>query len=169
LKDSADDADMNTSEKESNMAATSMMFGEIETSTNRALAYAILASQAAHAYITAIYSSRELANALGALIKVLTPENLARLTEDQKKWLTPRLQEIHGHLVTSSRSSEAARLSRLPILGSLVTRIQDETEDLDDVIEDMVLANDPDFRNLIMACERNLNVPEGELVARMQG
>jgi hypothetical protein len=151
------------------MSTTSiMMFGEIEFTTNRALAYAILASQTAHAYITAIHRSRELANALEALVKVLTSENLARLTQDQKKWLTPRLQEIHGHLVTSSRSSEAAILSRLPILGSLVTRVQDKTEDLDDIIEDLVLVTDADFRNLIAACERTIIASEGELIGQMQ-
>jgi hypothetical protein len=149
------------------MSTTSLVFGEIEFTTNRTLAFAILASQAAHAYITAIYSSRELANALEALVKVLGSENLAVLTEDQKKWLTPRLQEIHGHLVTSSRSSEAARLSRLPILGSLVKRIQDGTENLDDIIEDLVLVNDADFRNLIAACERTILASEGEPIGRM--
>jgi hypothetical protein len=151
------------------MSTTStLVFGEIEFTTNRTLAYAILVSQAAHAYVTAINRSRELANALEELIRLLTPESLARLTPDQKKWLTPRLQEIHGHLVTSSRSSEATILSRLPILGSWVTRIQDATEDLDDVIEDLVLADDIDFRNLIAACERTITASEGEPIGRMQ-
>jgi hypothetical protein len=148
--------------------ASVRMFGEIESTANRALAYAILLSQAAHAYITAIHRSHELVNALEQLIRLLTPESLSRLTPEQKKWLTPRLQEIHGHLVTCSRSNEATMLSRLPVLGGLVTKIQDATEDLDDVIEDLVLADDVDFRNLIQACERNLNVPEGESVAGMQ-
>jgi hypothetical protein len=152
------------------MSATSvMMFGEIETTTNRALAYAILASQAAHAYLTAIHRSREAAKSLEDLIRVLTPESLERLSADQKKWLGARLQEIHRHLAFFSRSDEIVALSRLPVLGGFLGRLQDGTEDLDDVIEDLVLADDIDFRNLIAACERNLGVPEGEPVGGMQG
>jgi hypothetical protein len=152
------------------MSTTSVrMFGEIEVTTNRALAYAILVSQAAHAYMAAIRRSHELANALEALVKVLTAENLSRLTVDQKKWLTPRLQEIHSHLVTFSRSRGAAAVCHAPVLGGFVSRIQDGTEDLCDVIEDLVLVDDADFRNLIAACERTITASESEPIARLQG
>jgi hypothetical protein len=151
------------------MTANSLTFDEIETTTNRALAYAILVSQAAHAYIAAIRTAREMAKALEQLVAVLPSQALARLTRDQKSWLTPRLQEIHKYLADVSRSSETALVSKVPILGNLVKRIQDGTEDLGDIIEDLVLADDIDFRNLIAACERTVVAAEGEPVAKVQG
>ena len=152
----------------STSTASVMMPGEIEVTTNRALAYAILASQAAHAFLQAIRWSRDLAIALEQLVVVLTPQNLARLSPDRKKWLTPRLQEIHCHVVEISRSGESTMVSRLPILGDYVKRIQDGTENLDDIIEGLVLVDDADFRNMIAACERTIIASEGEPIGRMQ-
>ena len=147
------------------MSTTSvMMFGEIETTTNRALAYSILASQAAHAYIVAIRSASQLAKAVENLVSVLPPQALVRLTRDQKRWLTPRLQEIHKYTADLSRTNETVVVSRIPILGGWVKRIQDGTEDLGDIIEDLVLIYDADFRNLIVACERTIVAAEGETI-----
>jgi hypothetical protein len=151
------------------MSANSLTFNEIETTTNKALAYAILASQAAHAYIAAIRMAREMAKALEELVAALPGQALARLTLEQKKWLTPRLQEIHRYLADLSRSNETALVSRIPILGNWVRRIQDGAEDLGDIIEDLVLADDADFRNLLAACERTVIAAEGEPVAKVQG
>jgi len=152
------------------MSTTSIMvFGEIEITTNRALARAILMSQAAHAYISAINATRELAKALETLVSVLPSHALARLTGDQKRWLTGRLQEIHKYVADLSRSNEAAMVSRLPILNKWVRKIQDSTEDLGDIIEDLVLIDDADFRNLISTCERSIISAEGEAVGAMHG
>lgn len=151
------------------MSTTSMMFGEIEITTNRALARAILMSQAAHAYISAINASRELAKALESLVSVLAPQTLARLTGDQKKWLTGRLQEIHKYVASLSRSNEAAMAFRIPFLNTWVRKIQDATEELGDIIEDLVLIDDADFRNLISTCERSIISAEGEPIGTMHG
>jgi hypothetical protein len=151
------------------MSTTSVLvFGEIETSTNRALAYAILMAQAAHAYLALILDLREGVKSLEGLVSVLTPDRLERLSAEQKEWLKPRLQETHKHLVAFARSEHAARLGRLPVLDGLVARMQDSTEDVNDIIEDIVLAEDADFRNLISACAKNIKAPEEERFARMQ-
>jgi hypothetical protein len=151
------------------MTTTSIrVFGEIENSANRALAYAILAAQAAHAYVAAIRLSRDAAKALEDLIRVLTPDSLAALSVEQKKWLTARLQEIHCHLATFARSADVTLASRVPVLGTFIQRIQDGTEDLGDIIEDLVLVDDVAFRNLIAACTNSLGTPKGEPVGRMQ-
>ncbi len=153
------------------MSATSIMvFGEIEVSTNRALAYAILASQAARGYIMAIVRMREVTKAVEQLIQALSPERLDGLSAEHKEWLKARLQEIHKHLAAFSRSNDVVAMSglNLPVLSGLLARLQDDTEDLDDVIEDLVLVSDAEFRNLIATCSTNIGLPIGESFARMQ-
>jgi hypothetical protein len=151
------------------MSATSIMvFGEIEVSTNRALAYAILASQAARGYIMAIVRMREVTKAVEQLIQALSPERLDGLSAEHKEWLKARLQEIHKHLAAFSRSNDVVAMSglNLPVLSGLLARLQDDTEDLDDVIEDLVLVSDAEFRNLIATCSTNIGLPIGESFAR---
>lgn len=148
--------------------ASVMVFGEIEISANRALAYAILASQAAHGYLMAIVRLREVTKALEDLIKVMSPDRLEGLSAEHKDWLKAKLQEIHKHLAAFSRSNDVVVLSGVPILSGYISRLQDDTEDLDDVIEDLILVSDADFLHLIGACSANIGLPLGEPFVTMQ-
>lgn len=149
------------------MTTTAISFGDIEFSTNRTLAYAILASQAAKNYLVAVYRMYEVEGALEDLLAVLGPDRLEMLDPDQKTWLTPKLQEVHHHLANFSRSHEAETISKLPLLGNSVAKLQEYTEDLDDVIEDLVLVSDKDFRNLIAACAKSIDLPTEAPFARL--
>jgi hypothetical protein len=52
------------------------------------------------------------------------------------------MQDAHTILTRLLRSPEAASIVRFPLLGTLASRLQERTEDLDDVLEGMILAGD---------------------------
>jgi len=143
-----------------------MTFDEIERRTDRTFAYAILVRFASN-YIACVIRLREVCGALDQLLGILTPEGLETLTPEQTSWLTARLQEVHRLLAGFSRSPEAESIGRLPILGGLTTRAQDATEDLDDIIADLVLRNNPDFTAMISDCASSIGLSSGETVGRM--
>jgi hypothetical protein len=143
------------------MSTAAISFGEIECTTNRTLAYAILASQAAKNYIAAVYRLREVVGLLERLLSVLSEDNVDSLNPVQKAWVATKLQEIHKHLAPFSRSPEAAKICglKVPWLSDLAIKIQELTEDIDDVIEDLVLVSDLEFQGLIAACKVSIGLP----------
>jgi hypothetical protein len=113
----------------------------IEFSSNRALAYGILAAEAPNAYVMFYRLLRALAE-LEKFIPSLTPDYLESLAESQQRRLCLRMQDAHRILTRLLRSSEAASIVRFPLLGTLVSRLRERIEDLDDVLEGMFLAGD---------------------------
>src|SRR5690349_15913384 len=130
------------------MSLATVTFDEIERNADEAFAYALLARLAKN-YLICAYRSHEVASALEQLLGVLKPEQLQALTAEQMIWLTKRLQELHRLLAEYSRSRETEAISRLPLLAGVTARVRNATEDLDDIIEDLVLVGNEDFQALI--------------------
>jgi len=159
------------------MATAEDKFRGIEFSANRALAYAILATEAADGCARFYRLIRVLAE-LERFVSCLTPDYLESLTDSQQHRLCLRLQEAHTILARFLRSPEAARIVRFPLLGSLVRRLQVRTEDLDDVLEGMFLGGDSQPKALMAACEAHIeayrkthlseNTVDGELLSQFE-
>jgi hypothetical protein len=104
---------------------------------------------------------------LDRLVTALTPERLASLSPKNKAELTADLQELHALLVVGCRQSEReqSRAFRL-----LMSKIEERTEDLGDIIEDLVLSGDEQFKMLLSDCVKSISAPViSELVGRMEG
>jgi len=147
-------------------------YDEIERNADRTFAYALLV-RAATRYLTVLYRLTEVAGSMDGLLGDLTPETVEALAAESSEVggrLRSRLQEIHHLLARFSRSEHAEKTSRLPILGHLVARIQESTEDLGDIIDTLALASNPDFKNLVSCCASTLGIQQPEeVVGRMHG
>jgi len=155
------------------MAAT-ITFNELERNADTAFAYAILA-RLAKSYLLCVYRLREIAGPLDGVLGILTPdcvEWLACQTSEDAVRVRFRLQELHRVLAEFSRSAGAVRLGQapLPMISGLVSRIQDRTEDLGDIVETIALATNSDLKNLVSYCTSELTFEEPEdVVGSMQG
>lgn len=121
------------------MNTTEADFGEIEFAANRALAYAILATETPDGYKT-LYRLSKVFNELEKFMPFLTPGYLESLTDAQKRRLRLRMQDTHVLLARFLRSPEAERFRRFRVLQSFVGRLQDGTDDLANVLHGMPFA-----------------------------
>ena len=128
----------------------------------------LTSARIATGFVRVCYRLTAIDRALDQLLNTLTPKRLETLTPEQTKWLLARLQELHRLLAEFSRSSEAESIARLPIVSGYVSNLQNKTEDLDDIIEDLVLVNNEDFKNLISDCASSIGLSPGDTDARMQ-
>jgi hypothetical protein len=114
-------------------------FGEIEFGANRALGYAILATETPDGYRT-LYRLSKVFSELEKFVPFLTPDYLASLTDAQKRSLRLRMQDTHVLLTRFLRSPEAERFRCFPVLQSFVGRLQEGTDDLANVLDGMPFA-----------------------------
>jgi hypothetical protein len=114
-------------------------FGEIEFGANRALAYAIVATETQNGYVT-LYRLNKVFTELEKFVPFLTPEYLESLTDGQKRSLKLRLQDTHVWLARFLQSPEAEGFRRFPALQSFVDRLQEGTDDLAEVLGGMPFA-----------------------------
>jgi hypothetical protein len=137
------------------MTIAEVEFRRIEFSANRALAYAILAAEAPNGYVMFYRLFKVLAE-LEKFIPFLTPHYLESLADSQQRRLCLRMQDAHKILTRLLRSPEVASIVRFPFLRTLVSRLQERTEDLDDVLEGMFLTADSQPNSLLAACEAHI-------------
>src|ERR1700736_5110825 len=137
------------------MTATAATFDEIERDANRARAYALLAQTSKQLWVGTILLW-ELSRKVKGFVKRLTPELIEAVPSQRVKEITANLQELHRLLVFLSSSQEARALTTMPVLGSMIKSMQENTEDLGDIIEDLVLANNPEYQGLVAACAASL-------------
>lgn len=137
------------------MTTAEPKFGEVEFSANRALAYAILAAEAPNRYVM-FYRLHKVLAELEKFISFLTPDYLETLTAAQEHRIGLCLQKAQTILARSLRSPEANTVACFPLPRSLVSRLQERTDDLADVLEGMFLAGDSQSKALMAACEAHI-------------
>jgi hypothetical protein len=141
---------------------------EIEFGTNRALAYAILASEAPNVYLMS-YRFLKVLVELEKFISILTPDYLKSLMDSQRRRLFLRMQDTHMILARFLRSPEAASIVRFPVLGNTVGRLRERADDLNDIVEGILLAEDSHAKALLAAFEacieahRRPHLPQNEI------
>lgn len=150
------------------MTATTATFDEIERNANRARAYALLAQTSNRLWVGTILLWK-LSRKLKGFVKLLTPELIEAVPSTRLKEMTASLQELHRLLVSLTAPQEARALATMPVLDSTIKSLQESTEDLGDIIEDLVLANNPEYQGLVAACAASLGLaPTSESSARLQ-
>lgn len=138
-------------------AAAPTIDREIERNVDVATAYALLAKTAS-GYCWVWWRSREVVGALDKLLSVLSQDHIDSLRIESRNNLKRQLQQVHSLLVELSRSEEVAAISRIPGLGHPVAQIQERTDDVGDLIENIVLANNPDFQRLVTECAATIGI-----------
>ena len=126
-------------------------YDEIERTAERTTAYALLAKTATTIVSTSL-RTYELVRALELLLGMITQERVDQLDPSRVDRLTAQLQKVHAPLVEAARSPEVQKVLNVPILGKFVLRVHDLTEELSDLIENLVLSRDPAFKKLIASC-----------------
>ncbi|MGA8530918.1 MAG: hypothetical protein WB622_14475 [Acidobacteriaceae bacterium] len=146
------------------MSAT-ITFDEMERSADRTLAVALWARHV-RGWISGIVFFAALHAALRGLLRSLSADTrLAALTDSQATELTARLREIHENLSHVLDHHGMRVLRTKPVFSMLISSLEEDTEDLYDIIENLVLAGDKEFRSLISDCIRHL--PSAEPVGRL--
>lgn len=121
------------------MSSAEANFGEIEFGVNRALAYALLARETPHGYLT-LYRLSKASVELERIMPFLTPEYLESLTDGQKRRLRLCMQDTYVLLARFLRSSDAGRFRRFFVVQSFLARLQRGTDHLAAVLEDLSFA-----------------------------
>ena len=85
-------------------------------------------------------------------------ELLNSLSEEQAQELTSSLRGVHTGINSILNKNAMCVLKRKPLLGRLINRIEEQTEDLYDIIEDLVLADNADFRKMVAECVEKLSI-----------
>lgn len=104
---------------------------------------------------------------LRQLIKSLSAEHLEALSAEQAAELTKKLQDLHHNLVGLFRCGACNQLSSSRLFRSSIKGLEASTEDLEDVIEDLVMSEDPRFKALVADCVTSIPPAPAELVGRM--
>lgn len=136
--------------------STAVTFEEIERNADRVTGYALLA-KAAKNTITIIVRTYEILDALDKLLSVITPDRVEQLSEEQLHWVTSQLQKAHAPLIQIARSPDTEKIISIPVLGGLISRLQSRTEDLADLIQNLTLTGNQEFRQLVDACSEHLH------------
>lgn len=146
------------------MCTAALTFDELERKSQSTKGWALVARNARNEAIgvaLTIIASKM----LDRLVRALTPERLALLSAENKAELTADLQDLHSLLANCCRRSEhdTSRIVRF-----LMTNIENRTEDLGDIIEDLVLSGDEQFKALLSDCVRSMSThATPELIERM--
>lgn len=85
-------------------------------------------------------------------------ELLNSLSEDQAQELTSSLRKVHTGINSMLNKNAICLLKRKPLFGRLINRIEEQTEDLYDIIENLVLADNSDFRRMVAESVEKLSI-----------
>ena len=140
------------------MTAVAITFDQMERQADHTFALALFAKHASVATRIVMLMTL-LAWAARSLVKTLSSDRLESLTQEQGIELTKRLQETHGLLLTLCQSVERVRLHEKPFFAGAIHKLQESTEDLGDIIDDLILSENEQFRNLMASCTKNLSQP----------
>jgi hypothetical protein len=136
---------------------TSITFGQMERSADRTLAVALWARHVS-GLITCATWFAVLHIALRGLLRSLSTDGrLNTLTDTQAMELVGRLRELHSQLMYVLDHRGMQKLKSRPVFPRFINSLEDDTEDLYDIIENLTLSNNKEFRSLISDCVQHLS------------
>lgn len=138
------------------MSAATMTFDQMERGADRNLAIVLWAKHVKYTTLCTFFLA-----ILNASLKQMTDgfssEKLGTLSSEQAIELTKRLQDLHAHLVSFlAHRSTKEMASRFLYRGSLAG-LEERSEELFDIIEEMVLAENKEFKSLLSECVETIN------------
>lgn len=140
--------------------STTITFDQMERNADRTLAVALWARHVS-GVISCITLFAILHTTLRGLLRSLRGgERLASLSGKQSVELADKLRELHSHLAYVLDHRGMCILRTKPIFSRLIASLEEDTEDLYDVIENLVLSNNREFRSLISDCVESLSSVE---------
>lgn len=139
----------------------------MESKAESTLAFVLWAKNAKNTAVAAFWLA-VLDQTLKSLNKTLAAgEQLAMLTDDQAKELAEKLQCVHSNLDFLLRRNVIGRRKNTLFFTTSLNGIKEGTEDLADVIEDLLLSCNKDFRSILGDCVTSLPIYSAEPVGRM--
>jgi hypothetical protein len=141
------------------MTTATLTFDQMERCADRTFALALWAKHARR-IVRVTMTLTIVSQATRMLVKGFTPERLEALDSKQAIELTKRLQELHSLLLQLCRSTRLNGLANHPIFGGSIRSLQDSTEDLGEIIEDLVLSENEQFKSLIARAAQGLQERE---------
>lgn len=148
--------------------STTLTFDQMERNADRTLAVALWARHAT-GLAASIPWFGVLHTLLRHLLRSLAREGrLSSLSDSQALELAGRLRELHTQLMYLLDHWAMQKLKTKPFFSRLIESLEEDTEDLYDVIENLVLSSNKEFRTLLGDCINHLSSADNpEPVARL--
>ena len=135
---------------------TSITFDQMERNADRTLGIALWAKHAKNMALCAGLM-KLLHGFLSNLVGSLSADKLDALTKEQALELTKKLQELHAQLTSLLEMPGFSQLGSRTFFRASVHGLEEATEDLGDIIEDLVLSENEEFRSLVSNCTTGLS------------
>ncbi len=149
------------------MTTSTITFDQMERSADRTLAVVLWVKHVKNVAIAALWFA-VLNQALRSFVKSLSgDEKLNSLSNEQVKELTAKIQEIHEHLKNILDNNAMCFIRRTPLLKSRIDGLEENVEDLSDIIENLLVAYNPEFRALVADCVQKVSAHSAEPLAHM--
>lgn len=140
------------------MQTATLTFENMGRKADRTLGIVLFAKHVKHETMGLLLFSLLEATLRSLLKSVSGNELLNSLSEEQAQELTASLREVHAGINSILSKNDMCLLKRKPLFGRLINRIEEQTEDLYDIIENLVLADNSDFRKMVAGCVEKLSI-----------
>ena len=148
------------------MSTSAITFDQLESSADNTLAWVLWVKNVKNMALAA--AAIALLNRIAkSLVTRLTKDNrLTSLSDEQAADLAKKLQEIHSQL--EFLLGRTARSRSNVLFASSLGGIEESADDFADIIEDLIMSCNPEFRAMLVECTRAA-IPShsAELVGRM--
>ena len=148
------------------MSAVTLTFDQMERGADRTLALVYWVKHLENVAVCT-FGLLALRFILRRFIRSLTVDRLDTLSAGQSSDIRKKLQQVHENLLSMlSRCSDCPVNKCNPVSRFALNGIEESAEDLSDIIEDLVLAGTPKFRDFIRDSVQSISRPAAT-VARM--
>lgn len=140
------------------MSTATITFDQMESRADRALGLTLWAKHAKYAVLLAAILAL-LNQCLSRVVTSFSPDKLEALSPEQATEATKKLQELHEELVRLLRMHGLVQMKSNAFYRSSIQGLQEVAEDISDIIEDLVLSENVEFRSLLAECAKDLSLP----------
>ncbi len=147
---------------------TALTFDEMESKADRTLAVVLWAKNVKNMFMAAGWMAL-LDQTIKGLVQMLSHDNrLAGLSDEQAVELVKKLQELHSQLDFMLRRNTTIQWRTKMLFATSLEGIEGSTEDLADIIEDLILSCNPEFRAVLVECVKGLpSIHSAELIGSL--
>jgi hypothetical protein len=149
------------------MSTSTITFDQIEREADQTLAIVLWAKHIRIALLCAVFM-QALSRVLRGLVRSLSAEKLDTLSPEQIIDLKKKLSEVYSGLEGFVNFYEVQRMKASILYRGSIEDLEERTEDLSDIIEELELAGNKNFRSLLSECVEDINSKRHEgLLAHM--
>jgi hypothetical protein len=149
------------------MSTATIAFDQIEREVDKTLAIVLWLKHRKYLLMCAVLF-KVIQKALCELVKALSAEKLESLSSEQISDLRKKLPEIYAALDQVLGFYAVQRLSTHALFRGSIRGLEEGAEDLSDIIEELELSGNKEFRSLLSECVVDITSKQQEgLLARM--